>query len=297
LSARTNRPSEPPPDLRTERERFVRTYLHKGVELTETLMRENQGLEQEVQRLRDENTRLRAQLASNDAIRELLVSIEGLTRERDALLHRSDEMEREFVEHAERQSEIELELNNLASLYVASFQLNATLSVTDVVRHMSELLEQLIGAQTFTIYALSQDGSRALPLGARGHAGGALPAPLSVEDGMLGDACLTGVARIIEPNQARAPNQPLAVLPLVYASQVVGVISVHKLLPHKQEWVRVDQELFKLLAVHGATALIAANLFATDPSPRAALRDVLAHMENERARLLTAAGADFGSDL
>jgi prefoldin subunit 5 len=275
---------------------FVRNFLHKGVELTEDLIRENQGLEQQVRQLQDDNTRLRAHLASNDAIRELLVTIENLERERRSLLSRSNELERAFAQHEQRHTEVESELNDLASLYVASFQLSGTLSVSRVVRHMCELLEQLIGAQTFTVYLVSPDGKRGVPVGARGQANlESLPA-VSVEDGVIGDVCLTGVARICEPQQTRKADDPIAVLPLVFDSEVVGIISITKLLPHKRGWARVDEELFKLLSAHGATALIAANLYASEAGPRAALRDMLSRMEGETLRHAAEADAEVGGD-
>lgn len=290
MTARSkNRPSDQPSDLRAERETFVRNFLHKGVELTEDLIRENQGLEQQVRLLQDDNTRLRAQLASNDAIRELLVTIENLERERKSLLNRSDELERAFQQHEERHNEVESELNDLASLYVASFQLSGTLSVGRVVRHMCELLEQLVGAQSFVIYIISPDGKRGLPVGSRGHGASPVLQPVSVEDGAIGDVCLTGIARVLDPKQPRTGSEPIAVLPLIFDSEVVGIIVISKLLPHKRNWVRVDEELFKLLSAHGATALIAANLYAKEVSPRAALKDVLSHVEGERLKQLVEA--------
>jgi hypothetical protein len=296
VSSRKNRPSDQPADLRAERETFVRNFLHKGVELTEDLIRENQGLEQQVRHLQDDNTRLRAQLASNDAIRELLVTIENLERERKSLLSRSDELELARQQHEQRHSEVENELNDLASLYVASFQLSGTLSVGRVVRHMCELLEQLVGAQSFVIYIVSPDGKRGLPVGSRGQGEVAGLPSVSVEDGVIGDVCLTGVPRISDPQHVRKEGEPIAVLPLVFDTEVVGIIAISKLLPHKRGWVRVDDELFKLLSAHGATALIAANMYATEGGPRAALRDVIARMERERTRQAAEAEAEAGGD-
>jgi hypothetical protein len=267
------------PDLRAERETFVRNFLHKGVELTEDLIRENRGLESQVQKYQDENMRLRAQLASNDAIRELLTTIESLQHERTGLLNRSDELEKQHEVTRERYSQVEQELNDLASLYVASFQLSATLSVRRVVRHICELLEQLVGAQSFVVYVVSADGKRAQPIGSRGKDKTQILPVLSAEEGPIGDVILTGVARTFMPDEAREPGDPIALLPLIFDSEVVGVIAVDALLPHKRSWARVDEELFKLLSAHGATALIAANLYEKQAGPRAALRDVFEHMD------------------
>jgi hypothetical protein len=258
------------------------------VELTEDLIRENRGLEAQLQKYQEENGRLRAQLASNDAIRELLQTIESLQQERTGLLNRSDELEKQHEVHRERHTAVEQELNDLASLYVASFQLNATLSVRRVVRHICELLEQLVGAQSFVVYAVSADGKRVTPIGSRGRDRAKL-LQLSAEEGPIGDVCLTGVARVFAPDDPREPGDPIALLPLVFDSEVVGVIAVDSLLPHKRNWARVDDELFKLLSVHGATALIAANLYEKSASPRAALQDVADHMDDRDSLRHTAA--------
>ncbi|HKP59175.1 MAG TPA: GAF domain-containing protein [Polyangiales bacterium] len=267
------------PDLRAERETFVRNFLHKGVELTEDLIRENRGLELQVQKYQEENGRLRAQLASNDAIRELLTTIESLQQERTGLLNRSDELEKQHEVTRERYSQVEQELNDLASLYVASFQLSATLSVRRVVRHICELLEQLVGAQSFVVYVVSADGKKVLPIGSRGKDKTKILPVLSAEEGPIGDVCLTGVPRTFSPDDPRDPGDPIALLPLIFDSEVVGVIAVDSLLPHKRSWARVDEELFKLLSAHGATALIAANLYEKQAGPRAALHDVFEHMD------------------
>ncbi len=283
------------PDLRAERETFVRNFLHKGVELTEDLIRENRGLETQVRQYQDENARLRAQLASNDAIRELLTTIESLQEERTGLLSRSDELEKAHEVHLERHSQVEQELNDLASLYVASFQLSATLSVRRVVRHICELLEQLVGAQAFTVYVVTPDGKRVLPIGSRGR-DKTRPLPtLSAEEGPIGDVVLTGVARMFAPDDPRDPSDPIALLPLVFDQDVVGIIAVDALLPHKRSWARVDEELFKLLSVHGATALIAANMYEKQAGPRAALQDVLEHMDDrDTVKQSAPAGAKAG---
>lgn len=297
MSTRKSTTDSVAPDLRAERETFVRNFLHKGVELTEDLIRENSALEMQLQKYQEENARLRAQLASNDAIRDLLHTIETLQQERSGLLQHSDELEKQEKVHRERYSQVEQELNDLASLYVASFQLNATLSPRRVVRHICELLEQLVGAQQFVVYVVSSDGKRALPIGARGKDLSRIPA-VSAEEGAIGDVCLTGVARVFAPEEQREPGDPIALLPLTFESDVVGVIAIEALLPHKRGWARVDDELFKLLSAHGATALIAANLYEKAAAgPRAALSDLNDAMDDRHSlRHNPAVDAKAGAD-
>lgn len=295
--------SQAPDDSRHDRDELVRSYLHKGAEITEQLLRDNQALEQRASDLNDENAglreengKLRAQLASSDAVRELFTTIENMKHEQQRLLERSGEIQRAFSQNEQRQSEVERELNDLASLYIAGFQLGSTLSLVRVVKHMCELMEQLVGAQSFVLYLLSEDGRRGIPVGAHGK----LPPTLGsveLEDGPIADACLTGIMRVTELDGPRTPHsvtEPIVVLPIMFASQAVGVIAVYELLPHKKAWAKVDRELFKLLSVHGATALIAANLYAKEAGPRAALHDVLLNLETERHQQLVAADPDVG---
>ena len=88
---RDRRDSEHPADLTREREAFVRQFLRKGVEVTESLLEENKEIREQISRIRDENTRLRAHVASDDAIRDLLRKIEQLEHERRSLLAKSDQ--------------------------------------------------------------------------------------------------------------------------------------------------------------------------------------------------------------
>ena len=150
--AKDKRTSDAPVDLTKEREAFVRTFLRKGVELTEDLLRENDVLQSQLSSLQIENARLRAQVASDDAIRELLRTVEALEQEKKELMQRSRELEQAKDKHQGRYTEIEQELNDLANLYVASFQLHVALAPRRVLRNVKELLAQLVGAEAFVLY-------------------------------------------------------------------------------------------------------------------------------------------------
>ena len=100
--AKDRRTSDAPVDLTKEREAFVRTFLRKGVELTEDLLRENQELQSEMSRLQIDNARLRAQVASDDAIRELLRTVDALEQEKKDLMSRSRELEQATRKHQGR---------------------------------------------------------------------------------------------------------------------------------------------------------------------------------------------------
>lgn len=262
-------------DLVKERDAFVRSFLKKGVEYTELLLRENRELREELDQLRGENTQLRSQVASDDAIRDLLRTVERLEAERRGLLERSKSLERTEQEHETRQAQIEQEMNDLANLYVASFQLHGSLSVRRVVRHLQDMMGQLVGADAFVIYLIDEETHRVVPI-AHEVIDPAEVRPFDLGEGPVGEACMTGLRRIREHDLQRADrSDPVAVIPLMADGKPIGVVEVVTALEQKHEWASVDHELFELLAAHAGAALIAANLYDPAAGPLGALRGLL----------------------
>lgn len=268
--------SDHPHDLTARREEFLRSFVRRGVELTEELLGENRVLQERLLDLEQDNARMRAQLASDDAIRELLTKIEALERERSLLVSRSSQLESVTRQAEGRYREIEHDLTELASLYVAGDQLASHLEPRRVVRNIRELLEQLVGVRSFVLYRVEASGARAVPLATHGPAAEGAPTIALNDGGSIADACLTGVLWVadrIDPNAPPQPSglRPIAIVPLVAGDQTVAVIVVLELLPHKVRWEAVDRELFKLLSRRAPVSLIAAGLHRSDMGPRAAL--------------------------
>ena len=59
---------------------------------------------------------------------------------------------------------------------------------------------------------------------------------------------------------ARTSESPVAVIALATTEQAVGVIAIDELLVQKEGLTAVDHELFNLLSVHAATALLSGLL-------------------------------------
>ncbi len=271
---RASRASDVPAQLVEEREVVVRSFLKKGVEYTELLLHENQDLRDEIAALRKENAGLLAQIASDDAIRDLLRTVEKLERERRDLTTRSHELEASRKAYEGRAEEIEQEVNDLANLYIASYQLHASLSVRRVVRQLRDMIGQLVGALGFAIYIIDPDGKMAHPIASEKLEESDI-VPVIVGEGPVGEPCLTGIARIREDDH-RAFNvgshdDPIAVIPLMADGRPIGVVSVVTLLEQKHRWVSVDRELFQLIGAQAGAALIAANLYSTADGPTQAL--------------------------
>ena len=273
------RPAADPVELKMQRDTFVHTFFKKGAEFTEDLLRENERLRREVVDVEEQNTKLRTQLKSDQAMRELLKKIEFLEREKQKLLTQVHEVEAVSTRFSTRYAEMEEELSTLANLYVASYQLHSTLRPKLVLQHLRELLAQLVGARAHAFYVANEARTELVPVTSDGVAHERLPRiPLGASNPDLKNAGLTAIiervfltgvehineARLAKPQGLAKPEDdaPVACLPMRIDDSVVGVIVIYSLLEQKEHFVAVDYELFKMLGAHAATALMGTLLFA-----------------------------------
>lgn len=266
-SRKSDRPS--PDQLARERETFLQTFLKKGAEFTEELVRENERLRRQAMDLETENANLRTQLASDSAMRDLVRKIEHLERDKRQLLSHVHEAEAVSTRVTDRYREMESELGNLAYLYVAGNQLHSTLRLSRAVRHLKELLQQLVGAKDYALYFIDPARTELVTIAHEGERLGPDRVALRGEGADVGTPAgyvevvqLTGEPRIeAGPLAACGKAKPAAVVPMRFDDQVVGVIVVFTVFEQKDRFVQVDFELFKMLSAHAATALAGALLF------------------------------------
>ena len=253
----------PSPSFNKERDAFVETFFKKGAKFAQDLLRENEQMRQRLSELEPENAAMRLQIKSDEAIRELLGKIHDLESEKQQLVSRFREVEAKSSEVEMTYAEVESELSNLASLYVASRQLHATMRLSGVLRQLREILEQFVGARTYGVYFLSDDATELVHIAGRGLAdeGHARTKPGL---GPIGAAFDSGAANISEDADVheRTLNQPAACIPMRIEDRVVGVIVIVSTFEQKTRFLPVDYEFFKLLSGHAASAIVAARLFA-----------------------------------
>jgi hypothetical protein len=271
-SRRSDRPTQVvAAELKEKRDAFLQTFFKRGAELTDELVSENRRLREQIGGLEIENAALKTQLASDNAIRDLLRKIDELEREKARLLstvHQQEEITNRFAE-------IEAELESFANLYVASFQLHSSLRVRAVVRNVKELLEQLVGVRSMGIYFVDEadkGGRRLVPIASGGVDLATLPS-IGLEEGRRGGGAgldpvvalvertyLTGVPHIAEGEMLA--SSPQACIPLQFEDRFVGAIVVYSLLEQKKRFITVDRELFKLVGAHAGGALVAAHYWS-----------------------------------
>jgi nitrate/nitrite-specific signal transduction histidine kinase len=268
MSKSDDKPAIPDLDLAASKREFIETFFKRGAEFTEELMRENERLRFRVVQLEEER---RALLSRGDptpgsaqsTLRELVARIESLEGERQALIDRYAGVERQNADFSSRYHDIERENNNLANLYVASYQLHSTLDLREVTQIILEILLNFVGAKTFAIQLVDDERRRFRTLAAEGVDKAKVP-ETSLDEGRIGEAVKTGQPFYDEPRlRARADlNQPAIVVPLKIRDRAVGAIVIWDLLVQKTALADVDYELFNLLGAHAASALMGAKLNA-----------------------------------
>lgn len=179
----------------------------------------------------------------------------GATAELERLRARFDEIADESRRYAEQYQHIEEQSNNLANLYVASYQLHSSVERGAVLTAIQEIVINLIGSEQLAIYERAENAPYRLA------------ASFGFDEDKL--AAIVGgeyaTEKIGEGHVFRDPadTQPLtACVPLKIEGRDVGAILIFRLLDHKPALEPVDHELFDLLAIHASTALYCAALHA-----------------------------------
>jgi hypothetical protein len=260
---RSQNPSDAPgPDLSKEREQFIRTFS-RGAQLTKQFLEEFDALQSQLEALRHENSRLRAAIEADDAIRDLIRKIEHLEEERARLVSRQRQFEEASSDFNERFREMENDFANLANLFVATNSLHSSLSPRAVGRRVKEVLEQLLGAEQFGVYLSVDEGRDLVPIAVQGF-GNEAPSVETLKSGPVGEVARAGVARIgddCDPSEGSLAH-PAAVFPLQIDDNIVGVVAIFKCFAQKTSFSTVDFELFRLLGQHAAAALMSSGLYA-----------------------------------
>lgn len=176
--------------------------------------------------------------------------------------------ESDVKELASRLVDSEHQGGRLMNLYVATYQLHATLDPAEVQATIAEIAINLLGADQFVLllrrddvpgedtqeYEIAllegmYDETETLFAG-ESYAGG---------DPMVDATLLDGVLRL----GPTAESPALAAVPLRVQNDIVGALVLLKLLDHKPILRAEDRDLLDLLSAHAASALFAARLFAT----------------------------------
>jgi hypothetical protein len=214
---------------------------------TGALLRENEKLRSAVATLESDHRR------AGDQHRAAVLEL-------DRLRSRFHEVAQENERYAEQYHQIETHSSNLANLYVASYQLHASVDRESVLGAILEIVINLVGSEQVAVYeragvtgpfriaksfGLDEERLASFTLGA----------------GLL-DRRLANAEIFTDDEAAGGEDRLTACVPLKVGDELIGAILVFRLLDHKPSLQPVDHELFELLAVHASTALYCATLHA-----------------------------------
>jgi nitrate/nitrite-specific signal transduction histidine kinase len=246
-------------------EEFLEMF-RKGQEFTQDLLKENERLRFQVVHLEETvKKKLEApdsgqQSSMSQDMAEQLAQYEARFAELETRL---SEVEAENVDFVQRYIDVEEQNNNLANLYVASFQLHSTLDYQEVLQIILEIIINLIGGEIFAIYLLDEKAKTLNPEASEGVSISEIP-QVPLGQGIIGQAVLANESYFNDnPSEdlKELYKDPLVCIPLTIQDDVIGAIALFRLLQQKITFAPVDFELFTLLAGHAATAIFSSRLF------------------------------------
>jgi hypothetical protein len=191
-------------------------------------------------------------------VARLVQARDAATRELDLLRTRIGDVERENETYAAQYHQIENQSSNLSNLYVASYQLHASVERDAVLSTIQEIVVNLIGSEEVAIFEFDSD-AREFHLSSSFGVDRMRLKNFKAGSGPIGKRLLGGEV-FVNDEVSGGEDKLTACVPLKIGERIIGAILVFRLLEHKQALQAVDHELFELLSIHASTALYCANL-------------------------------------
>jgi hypothetical protein len=235
-------------------------YFERGKVFTEELMKENERLRMRVLQVEKEKLEMRSRV-DPERLNQLLEENRNLRHQIEHFVTRFDQIEKENKDFANRYLEVQAQNDNLLNLYVSSYQLHSTLDPNEVVQVIQEIILNLIGAEEYLIYMVDPKKNSLTIVAGEGPHGPVQEGSCEGADQVLAQVLREGKPYFRGPQETLSPH--LACTPLKVKDDVVGAISITKLMEQKkEEFSAIDHELLGLLSDHSATALVSSNLYS-----------------------------------
>jgi hypothetical protein len=231
--------------------------LHLEVIEARRILAHKEDFRRAVQSLESDRQQMTDELAKALKERDSAVS------ELDSIRVQLDDVEQENLRYAREYQRVKNQSNNLFNLYIASYQLHASVERKQVLASIQEIIINLIGSEEMAIFEFNQKNGR-FELASSFGVDAAKLKSFKAGDGVIGARLASG--EVFVDGEARAGESKLtACVPLKINDTIIGAILVFRLLDHKQALQAVDHELFELLSVHAANALYCATLHERYP--------------------------------
>jgi nitrate/nitrite-specific signal transduction histidine kinase len=235
---------------------MFRNLADRSRELRDDLIRENERLRGRVQLLESD-------LETAEGI--LTREFEGARGEQERLSREAHKLVEENQDFARRYIELEEHATGLANLYAATFQLHATLDPAEVVKTITEIAINLIGAQDFTLYLADEAKGDFVAAAREGELSPNVPRLRELRHALERQAVGEHRTVFAEPGAGATDEEkpPLCCAPLFFRDRLVGVLTIYALLSHKKSFSGLDRELFDLLGDQAALAIVSSQCFVS----------------------------------
>jgi GAF domain-containing protein len=205
--------------------------------------------------------------AALDRATELAREIEGRAEAAGELKSRLADVESDREELSTKLAEYEHQVQRLMNLYVATYQLHATLDPGEVQATIAEIAINLLGAERFVLLFWKSgaadrkpgDCEVAFSQGLEDDTTGRYQNGVYAGGDPAVDATLADGSLRIGPIEG---SETLACVPLTVQGGTVGALVILKLFDHKAMLRPEDRDLLDLLAAHAASALFAARVYS-----------------------------------
>ncbi|MFV1956616.1 MAG: GAF domain-containing protein [bacterium] len=249
-------------------EEFLEIF-RKGQEFSQDLLKENENLRFRVVQLEEAVKRKlagpqNADSGDGDTFLDLTNKINKYETRLKELEERLGEAREENRDYIQRYLDVEDQNNNLANLYVASYQLHSTLDYEEVLQIILEIIINLIGAEVFAVFLLDEKSNSLKAVVSEGVETEKLPS-VQMGAGVIGKCAQNRESHVHDDPEKMPDNtieDPLVCFPLMIKDHVIGVVAIYSLLQQKKAFSPVDFELFTLLAGHAATAVFSSRLYS-----------------------------------
>lgn len=175
------------------------------------------------------------------------------------LSRRIESLEETLAEMDQLLSRTEQQAAQLANLYVATYQLHASLDPEDVCAAIVDIGVNLLGAEKFSLLVAGENSRLAVAAKSPRMPSAYFDAAGYYRPGdPLVDECIAtrkiGFGPVPE-------SRAIAVVPFTARGELVGLLIIDGFFRHKQGLTSEDRELLDLMAAHAASALLAARFF------------------------------------
>jgi putative methionine-R-sulfoxide reductase with GAF domain len=179
-------------------------------------------------------------------------------------------LEKQQQEESRRCLELEQQRADLINLYTATHSLHSSVGRDDVLEAIRDVVINLIGSDQVAIFERRR-GTDVLLLAPWVGLQPLDYALIRLGGGVIGQAAARGELYVADEAEGGADSRDeprlTACVPLRIDDEVIGLIAIFRLLPHKTGLEPLDLDLLRLLATHAGTALYRAQLRLGSSAP------------------------------